>query len=148
MTQTSAIVSWWPSSSLFSHIISIDSLEHRTLKPGVYRFKLSGLLPDTSHLVIVTAQIVNHTNESTSNYAASVEFRTLPPKVLGIPQNLSISKDPNEVDSYNLSWEPPVSINNPVSNGIAVGGYSIYLDGIRVHQILNPIGIYYSFKLT
>jgi hypothetical protein len=38
-----------------------------------------------------------------------------------------------------LTWEPPVTINNPVSNGIHVGGYSIYLDGIRVHQILNPI---------
>jgi len=49
-------------------------------------------LPDTSHLVIVTAQIPNHTNESSSNYAASVEFRTLASKVLGIPQNLSISK--------------------------------------------------------
>lgn len=28
---------------------------------------------------------------------------------------------------------------NTVSNGIPIGGYSIYLDGVRVHQILNPI---------
>lgn len=140
LTQTSAIVSWWPSSSSFSHIISIDSIEHRTLKPGIYKFKLSGLLPDTSHLVTVTAQIPNHTNESSSNYAASVEFRTLASKSLAIPTDLQLEKDPNEPDSCVLSWHPVVAMPNTVSNGIPVGGYSIYLDGVRVHQILNPIG--------
>lgn len=139
LTQTSAIVSWWPSSSLFSHIISIDSIEHRTLKPGIFRFKLSGLLPDTSHLVTITAQIPNHINESSSNYAASVEFRTLALRTLSVPQDLTIEKDNYELDTYNLSWRPVVSMPNTISNGIPVGGYSIYLDGVRVHQILNPI---------
>lgn len=90
----------------------------------------------------VTAQIPNHTNESSSNYAASVEFRTLPSRTLSIPQELSIEKDPSEPETYNLSWRPVVSMPNTISNGIPVGGYSIYLDGVRVHQILNPIGFY------
>lgn len=143
LSQTSAIVSWWPSSSIFSHTISIDSIEHRTLKPGIYRFKLSGLQPDTSHLIIVTAQIPNHTNESSSNYAASVEFRTLPSQILSVPQELSIRKDQAEPDTYQLAWQPVV---NMVSNGIPIGGYSIYLDGVRVHQILNPMASTVSLK--
>ena len=97
-------------------------------------------MADTSHLVTVTAQIINHTNESSSNYAASVEFRTLSSRALSIPQELSIEKDLNEPESYILSWRPVVSMPNTISNGIPVGGYSIYLDGVRVHQILNPIG--------
>ncbi|RNA33453.1 peripheral-type benzodiazepine receptor-associated 1-like isoform X1 [Brachionus plicatilis] len=138
LSQASAIVSWWPSSSQFSHIISIDSIEHRTLRPGVYRFKLSGLLPDTSHLITITAQIHNHANELNSNYAASIEFRTLASRCLAQPTDLSIDKEPNETDAFCLSWNPVISLPNQMSNGIAVGGYSIYLDGTRVHQILNP----------
>ncbi len=147
ITQTSAIVSWWPSSSVYSHIISIDNLEHRTLKPGVYRFKLSGLLPDTIHLINITALIPNHTNESMNNYVASIEFRTLAPKVLSIPQNLSIERDKNEQESFILQWQPVVAMPSTLSNGIQVGGYSIYLDGVRAHQILNPYGsfIIYMF---
>ena len=101
---------------------------------------LLGLLPDTSHLVTVTAQIPNHTSESSSNYAASVEFRTLPARVLAIPTELSLEKDPQEIDAYLLTWKPVVVMPNSISNGIQVGGYSIYLDGVRVHQILNPYG--------
>lgn len=33
-----------------------------------------------------------------------------------------------------------------VSNGIPIGGYSIYLDGVRVHQILNPMASSVSLK--
>ena len=91
-------------------------------------------------MVTVTAQIPNHTSESSSNYAASVEFRTLPSRTLGIPTDLALEKDPQEIDAYLLTWKPVVVMPNTLSNGIQVGGYSIYLDGVRVHQILNPFG--------
>ncbi len=51
---------------------------------------------------------------------------------------MAIEKDSVETDTYNLSWKPVCDIENAVSNGIPIGGYSIYLDGVRVHQILNP----------
>ena len=41
---------------------------------------------------------------------------------------------------FDVSRTPVVSMPNTISNGIPVGGYSIYLDSVRVHQILNPIG--------
>ena len=88
----------------------------------------------------ITAQIPNHVNESSSSYSGSVEFRTLPPRILSIPLDLSIEKDLVEPDTWNLSWKPVCTMSNTVSNGVTVGGYSVYLDGVRVHQILNPIG--------
>lgn len=141
-------MSWWPSSSEFAHVISIDSIEHRTLNPGIFKFKLSGLLPDSSHLVTVTAKIPNYTSESSgiSNYSASVEFRTLPSRVLGVPSELVLERDPHEADACLLTWKPVCDMPNAFSNGIQVGGYSIYLDGVRVHQILNPYGKIFMVK--
>ncbi len=99
-------------------------------------------MPDTSHLVIVNAQILNHSSEQSlainNNYSASVEFRTLASKSLSIPQNFNLERDPYETDTFILSWNPVCTMSNTVSNGISVGGYSIYLDGMRLHQILNP----------
>lgn len=105
-------------------------------------------------MVTVTAQIPNHTSSdsalSSSNYAASVEFRTLPSRTLAIPTELALEIDPQELDAYLLTWKPVVAMPNTVSNGIQVGGYSIYLDGVRVHQILNPFGkiqlTFHNFK--
>ena len=122
-------------------MISIDSIEHRNLKPGVFRFKLSGLLPDTSHLITITAILPNHANEGSRAHSANVEFRTMPTKQLAMPVNLLLEKDRSETDAYVLTWQPVVSMPNTTSNGIMVGGYSIYLDGVRVHQILNPFGM-------
>lgn len=99
-------------------------------------------MPDTSHLVIVNAQIPNHSSEQSlvinNSYSASVEFRTLASKSLSIPQNFNLERDPYETETFILSWNPVCTMPNTVSNGISVGGYSIYLDGMRLHQILNP----------
>ncbi len=100
-------------------------------------------MPDTSHLITITALLPNHTSESSSNYSANVEFRTLPSKQLAIPTDLVLEKNRNEQDSYVLSWQPAIQVPNTSSDGIQVGGYSIYLDGIRVHQILNPYGKFF-----
>jgi hypothetical protein len=129
-------------------MISIDSIEHRNLKPGVYRFKLSGLMPDTSHMVTITAMLPNHaTNEPNSNHSATVEFRTLPSKTLAVPIDLILEKDRVDLDAYTLTWQPVVVMPNTMSNGTPVGGYSIYLDGVRVHQILNPFSKF-NFYVT
>jgi RIMS-binding protein 2 len=151
ITQTSAIISWWPSSSTFAHTLTIDSIEHKQLRPGVYRYKLSGLLPNTSHLITVSAHIQSSSasnapreqqpSNNLNNYASNLEFRTLPTKQLDIPQQLKLDRDKKDYENFILTWQPTiVSANDTTSNGIAVGGYSIYLDGVKIHQILNPLG--------
>jgi hypothetical protein len=74
INQTSAVVSWWPSSNDIVHKLFVNDIEVQTLKAGVYRFKLSGLLPNTMHKVTIKAKPTNVTN--TQQLATSIEFRT------------------------------------------------------------------------
>lgn len=83
-----------------------------------------------------------------NNYAASIEFHTLS---IPCPTNLSLRKS-TAPDLYTLTWQPVVVDN---TNIIQISGYSIYLDGTLVHQILDAKGIllvdtiqrHYYFKI-
>jgi len=76
INQTSAVVSWWPASNDIVHKLFVNDIEVQTLKAGVYRFKLSGLLPSTVHKVSIKAKPNNINNNLQQQYAASIEFRT------------------------------------------------------------------------
>lgn len=75
VNQTSAVVSWWPASNDIVHKLFVNDIEVQTLKAGVYRFKLSGLLPNTVHKVTIKAKPNTVTNIQ-QLLAASIEFRT------------------------------------------------------------------------
>lgn len=75
INQTSAVVSWWPASNEIVHKLVVNDIEVQTLKAGVYRFKLSGLLPNTLHKVTIKAKPPNMINPQ-QQLAASIEFRT------------------------------------------------------------------------
>lgn len=75
INQTSAVVSWWPASNDIVHKLFVNDIEVQTLKAGVYRFKLSGLTPNTAHKVTIKAKpATNVTNPQ--QLVASIEFRT------------------------------------------------------------------------
>jgi len=76
INQTSAVVSWWPASNDIVHKLFVNDIEVQTLKAGVYRFKLSGLLPNTIHKVTIKAKPINLTNIQQQQLATSIEFRT------------------------------------------------------------------------
>lgn len=75
INQTSAVVSWWPASNDIVHKLFVNDIDVQTLKAGVYRFKLSGLIPNTVHKVTIKAKPNNVTNTQ-QQLAASIEFRT------------------------------------------------------------------------
>ena len=78
INQTSAVVSWWPASNEIVHKLLVNDIEVQTLKAGVYRFKLSGLLPNTTHKVTIKAKPSNLTNiqQQQQQLATSIEFST------------------------------------------------------------------------
>jgi hypothetical protein len=80
INQTSAVVSWWPASNDIVHKLFVNDIEVQTLKAGVYRFKLSGLLPNTIHKVTIKAKPINIMNtqqqQQQQQLATSIEFRT------------------------------------------------------------------------
>jgi RIMS-binding protein 2 len=56
VTATSAIISWLPSNSNFQHTVCINSVEVRTVKPGVYKHTITGLTPNTTYKVTIRAK--------------------------------------------------------------------------------------------
>ena len=76
INQTSAVVSWWPASNEIVHKLLVNDIEVQTLKAGVYRFKLSGLLPDTTHKVTIKAKPNIQQQQQQQQLATSIEFRT------------------------------------------------------------------------
>lgn len=42
ITSTSAIISWLPANSNYQHVVSVNNVEVRTVKPGVYRHTITG----------------------------------------------------------------------------------------------------------
>jgi hypothetical protein len=72
--QTSGVVSWWPASNDLAHRLLINDVELQTLQPDIYRFKLSGLLPNTVHKVTIKAK--PSAVASNQQLAASTEFST------------------------------------------------------------------------
>ncbi len=75
ITQTSAVVSWWPASNDIIHKLIVNDIEVQTLKPGIYRFKLSGLTPNTMHKVTIKAK-PSVAPSPQQQLTASIEFRT------------------------------------------------------------------------
>ncbi|CAG0908080.1 unnamed protein product, partial [Cyprideis torosa] len=84
VTSTSAIISWLPSNSNYQHVISVNNVEVKTLRPGSYRHTITGLTPNTTYKVSVMAKnirapMINEKNiKHLEKLSAHTEFRTLP----------------------------------------------------------------------
>ena len=44
ITCSSAVISWLPANSNHQHVVCVNNVEVRTLKPGVYRHTITGML--------------------------------------------------------------------------------------------------------
>ena len=93
-----------------------------------------GLLPDTKHNVTIIPQIQGYAADESDKYSTSVEFYTL---AIPCPIDVRLQKVPTSTDLYSLLWQP---VPNDNTNTPIVSGYSIYLDNVMVHQILDPKG--------
>lgn len=83
VTATSAMISWLPSNSNHQHIVCVNNVEVRTLKPGVYRHTITGLAPSTIYRVTVKAKNLrathfeDQTQQVVRDHACHVHFKTL-----------------------------------------------------------------------
>nr|XP_042913748.1 RIMS-binding protein 2 isoform X2 [Parasteatoda tepidariorum] len=144
VTSTSAVISWLPSNSNFQHVVAINSVEVKTLKPSVFRHPISGLAPNTTYRVSVRARparlFFNHDNPKKIGLLTSaIEFKTLPK---GLPEPpLDVQVEPGPQDGTLLVTWLPVTINNRgTSNGAPVTGYAVYTGDRKVQEIESPTG--------
>ncbi|CAH2233948.1 jg21430 [Pararge aegeria aegeria] len=96
VTCSQAVISWLPANSNHQHVVCVNNVEVRTVKPGVYRHTITGLSPSTQYRVTVRAKHLRAgppgvpIEEAPGAYT---DFRTLPK---GLPD------PPNEIMVQNV----------------------------------------------
>lgn len=99
VTATSAVISWLPSNSNHQHVVCVNNVEVRTVKPGVYRHTITGLAPSTIYRVTVKAKNLRATHfedqnaQAANNLACHVHFKTLPKGLPDPPVDIQVNID-------------------------------------------------------
>ncbi|XP_037091417.1 peripheral-type benzodiazepine receptor-associated protein 1-like [Pollicipes pollicipes] len=154
VTSTSAVISWMPSNSNHQHTVCVNSVEVRTVKPGVYRHTITGISPNTTYRAsvkvknITAPQFSGRNSKHQERLATHIEFRTLPKGVPDPPVDVQCELGPQE-GSLLVTWLP-VTINSTsgTSNGAPVTGYAVYADGKKVTELGSPTGDHALIELN
>ncbi|KAK0167291.1 hypothetical protein PV327_004709 [Microctonus hyperodae] len=139
VTATSAVITWLPSNSNHQHIVCVNNVEVRTVKPGVYRHTITGLAPATVYRVTVKAKNLRATHfedpnaQSANNLACHIHFKTLQKGLPDPPVDIQVEAGPQD-GTLLVTWQP-VALN-----GSAVTGYAVYADGKKVTDVDSPTG--------
>ncbi|XP_060079138.1 peripheral-type benzodiazepine receptor-associated protein 1-like [Ylistrum balloti] len=136
ITPNSATISWLPGNSNYQHTLSINGREARVVKPGVFTYIITGLVSDTDHNVVVSAQSLTGENKG-DNLSASIDFRTPAGGLPEPPINIQVEAGPQE-GTLLLTWFPVTIDTSGSSNGAMVTGYVVYADGRRTKEALGP----------
>ena len=84
ITSDSAIISWIPCNSNFYHVVAVNSVEVRTVRPSVFKHLITGLAANTLYRVSVRAKPGKLLCSDEKNpkklemLTTFVDFRTLP----------------------------------------------------------------------
>ncbi|OWF38817.1 Peripheral-type benzodiazepine receptor-associated protein 1 [Mizuhopecten yessoensis] len=136
ITPNSATISWLPGNSNYQHTLSINGREARVVKPSVFSYTITGLVSDTDHNVVVSAQSLTGENKG-DNLSASIGFRTPAGGLPEPPINIQVEAGPQE-GTLLLTWLPVTIDTSGFSNGAMVTGYVVYADGRRTKEALGP----------
>lgn len=97
ITSTQAVISWLPANSNHQHVVCVNNVEVRTVKPGVYRHTITGLAPNTQYRVTVRAKhqraamnVANLAEDLPMPAAAHTDFRTLPKGLPDPPSDILV----------------------------------------------------------
>ncbi|KAI5632354.1 variant SH3 domain-containing protein [Phthorimaea operculella] len=96
VTCSQAIISWLPANSNHQHVVCVNNVEVRTVKPGVYRHTITGLSPSTQYRVTVRAKHLRAGPPSgvpiEEAPGAYTDFRTLPKGLPDPPAEIMLSE--------------------------------------------------------
>ncbi|GAB6025399.1 hypothetical protein CHUAL_011144 [Chamberlinius hualienensis] len=152
ITSTSAIISWLPSNSNYQHVVCVNSVEVRMLKPGIYRHTITGLSPNTTYRVTVKVKNIKPSDDKAVHRllqvsSTSVDFRTLPKGLPDPPLDVQVEPGPQD-GTLLITWLPVMGSVAGTSNGSQVTGYSVYADGKKVVDIESPTGDHALLEVT
>ncbi|CAG5047664.1 unnamed protein product [Parnassius apollo] len=139
VTCSQAVISWLPANSNHQHVVCVNNVEVRTVKPGVYRHTITGLSPSTQYRVTVRAKHLRAgpptgipIEEAPGAYT---DFRTLPKGLPDPPNEIMVEAGPQD-GTLLVTWQP---VLRPPASG-PVTGYAVYADGKKVTDVDSPTG--------
>ncbi|XP_050088853.1 uncharacterized protein LOC126573072 isoform X6 [Anopheles aquasalis] len=150
ITCSSAVISWLPANSNHQHVVCVNNVEVRTVKPGVYRHTITGLAPSTQYRVTVRAKHLRAPGQQQQQQqqqaptagpppeeapGAYTDFRTLAKGLPDPPQEIQVEAGPQD-GTLLVTWQP---VTRPPSSG-PVTGYAVYADGKKVTDVDSPTG--------
>uniref|UniRef100_A0A6B2ED43 Putative peripheral benzodiazepine receptor prax-1 n=1 Tax=Phlebotomus kandelakii TaxID=1109342 RepID=A0A6B2ED43_9DIPT len=142
ITCSSAVISWLPANSNHQHVVCVNNVEVRTVKPGVYRHTITGLAPSTQYRVTVRAKHLRAPGQNPPPApppeeapGAYTDFRTLAKGLPDPPQEIQVEAGPQD-GTLLVTWQP---VSRPPSSG-PVTGYAVYADGKKVTDVDSPTG--------
>lgn len=141
VTSSQAVISWLPANSNHQHVVCVNNVEVRCVKPGVYRHTITGLAPNTQYRVTVRAKHLRaqpHVagEEPPSPAAAHTDFRTLPKGLPDPPSDILVEPGPQD-GTLLVTWHPVLAMHH---QGSSVTGYAVYADGKKVTDVDSPTG--------
>ncbi|XP_041350293.1 RIMS-binding protein 2-like isoform X4 [Gigantopelta aegis] len=137
ITANSAVISWMPGNSNYSHCIEVNGQDVHLLRPGICKYTVSGLAPACTHNVKVYVREAPEYKQSLHLLTASTEFTTLLGGSPDPPLNVQVEAGPQE-GTLLLTWLPMTINPSGVSNGAVVAGYVVYADGRRTREARGP----------
>ncbi|XP_050524709.1 peripheral-type benzodiazepine receptor-associated protein 1 [Daktulosphaira vitifoliae] len=157
VTSTSAVISWLPSNSNFQHVVCVNNVELRTVKPGVYKHTITGLVPNTLYRVTVSAKTLRaptfdqkRTTTSMEKFSTHINFKTLPKGCKGLPDppsEIQVESGPQD-GTLLVTWLPVTTALSDPSNRGYITGYAVYADGKKVSDIDSPTGDHALIDIT
>ncbi|XP_050441109.1 uncharacterized protein LOC126846058 isoform X4 [Adelges cooleyi] len=154
VTSTSAVISWLPSNSNFQHVVCVNNVELRTVKPGVYKHTITGLVPNTLYRVTVSAKTLRapsfdqkRTTASMEKFSTHINFKTLPKGLPDPPSEIQVESGPQD-GTLLVTWLPvTTALSDPTNRGY-ITGYAVYADGKKVSDIDSPTGDHALIDIT
>ncbi|KAH9525760.1 RIMS-binding protein 2, partial [Bulinus truncatus] len=143
VSPTSASLSWLPGDSNYQHSVMLNGKEVRVVKPGVFRYTLTGLAPGTLQKVTLIAKSISGTlieeksRKWVENVSAIIEFHTPEAGAPEPPLNVQVESGPRE-GTVLLTWLPVTINSSGVCNGAIVAGYQVWGDKRKLKTISGP----------
>ncbi|GIX90626.1 hypothetical protein CDAR_400863 [Caerostris darwini] len=144
ITASSALISWLPSNSNFQHVIAVNSVEVKVVRPGCFRHLVTGLSPNTLYRVSVRVKPGKLLYNDEKNpkklemLVSNVEFRTLPKGLPEPPVNVQVEQGPQD-GTLLVTWMP-VHTTIASTSVSPVIGYGVFAAGRQIAEVESPTG--------
>nr|XP_027202997.1 RIMS-binding protein 2-like isoform X2 [Dermatophagoides pteronyssinus] len=145
ITSDSALISWIPCNSNFYHVVAVNSVEVRTVKPSVFKHLIVGLSANTLYRVSVRAKPGKLLCSDEKNpkklemLTTFVDFRTLPKSLPDPPVDIQVEAGPQE-GTLLVTWLPITLNQFGTSNNCPVTGYAVFSGHKKLAEIDSPTG--------